>query len=225
MPFGRSAFAWLSATGATALLCFIAVSRGVAAGPPQIATCASCHGTDGMGNAGAGFPALAGLPAPYLEQQLAAFKHGERKNTVMKSMANPLDAAQRAAIGAYYAKLPVPRAPEPATKPNAEGEKLAMNGAWGGKLTGVPSCNSCHGPYGVGVGTAFPRLAGQPKSYIAAQLTDWKNGSRSNDPFHLMRNVARQLSQAEITAVSAYYSSLAPNPTTLPAVQPTGDHE
>ncbi len=200
----------------------ISIGNGIAAAPPQIATCASCHGVNGMGNLSAGFPALAGLPAPYIERQLTAFKHGERKNAVMQSMANPLDAKARAAIAAYYATLPVPATPEPTKKLNTQGEALAMNGVWGGKLTGVPACDSCHGPYGIGVGVSFPRLAGQPQSYISAQLTAWKNGSRTGDPLHLMSNVATQLSAAEISAVSAFYASLSPNPTTLPGLVPDG---
>ena len=200
----------------------LSIGNSVAAPPPQIATCGSCHGVNGMGNSSSGFPALAGLPAPYIERQLTAFKHSERKNAVMQSMANPLDAKARAAIAAYYAALPVPATTETTTTLNMQGEALAINGAWGGKRTGVPACDSCHGPYGVGVGISFPRLAGQPQSYISAQLTAWKNGNRTGDPLHLMSNVAKQLSAAEISAVSAFYASLSPNPTTLPGLVPDG---
>ena len=76
--------------------------------------------------------------------------------------------------------------------------------------------NSCHGPQGIGVGTTFPRLAGQPKAYLAAQLVAFQKGSRANDPLHLMRNVASQLSTAQIDAVAAYFASLPANPTSLP---------
>lgn len=190
----------------------------IAAAPTQVsAVCAACHGANGLGNSSAGYPALAALPAPYIEQQLLSFKHGARKNPIMSSMASPLNAAQRKAIADYYADLKVPAKPEPHPIPGDLGAELAINGARHGKLTGVPACDSCHGPRGIGVGTTFPRLAGQPKAYLAAQLIAWKNGTRNNDPLHLMRNVSRQLSTAQIDAVAAYFASLPANPASLPA--------
>ncbi len=187
-----------------------------AAPPAQISSCASCHGANGLGNAGAGFPALAGLSSAYIAQQLYSFKHGTRNNAIMTQLAGTLNGVQRQAIAAYYAGLPVPAQPEPTNLPGGVGASLAMNGVWGHQLTGVPSCQSCHGPYGVGVGAEFPRLAGQPKAYLSAQLIDWQKGSRKNDPLHLMRNVAAKLSAAQIDAVAAYYAALAANPTALP---------
>jgi cytochrome c553 len=187
-----------------------------AAAPPQVASCAACHGANGLGNATAGFPGLAGLPAPYIEQQLYSFKHGSRINAIMTGIATSLTSAQRTAIGQYYAALKVPLAPEPNPLPTGPGATLALNGAWNHQLTGLPSCASCHGPYGIGIGAQFPRLAGQPKQYLAAQLTDWQKHSRKNDPLHLMRTVAGKLSNTQIEAVAAYYAALAANPTALP---------
>lgn len=210
---------WVRISVALVPLTFGALSAKAAA-PPQIPSCASCHGANGMGNPGAGFPALAGLPAQYLSRQLDAFKHGGRKNSIMMEMAAPLDAQQRHAIAVYYAGLPVPKTAEPASSLNADGRNLARDGDWAGKLTGLPACDACHGPYGVGVGTQFPRLAGQPQTYLAAQLMDWQKGSRTNDPLHLMRNVAGKLTLKQITAVSAYYASLSPDPAALPGAAP-----
>lgn len=190
----------------------------LAAPPAQVsAVCAACHGADGLGNPSAGYPALASLPAPYIEQQLASFKHGTRKNAIMTPMASSLNAAQRQAIAEYYASLKIPAKAEPNPMPGGPGAELAIDGARDGKRSGVPACDSCHGPQGIGVGTMFPHLAGQPKSYLAAQLTAWQKGSRDNDPLHLMRNVAKQLSSAQIDAVAAYFASLPANPSSLPA--------
>lgn len=208
-PLRRSAFA-----AALAVSAFGGAS--LAAAPPQVAVCGACHGADGMGNASAGYPALASLPARYIEQQLAAFKDGARKNAIMTPTASTLTDAQRKAIAEYFAALKVPAKPEPERPPGGLGAELAMDGAREGKLSGVPACESCHGPQGIGVGTTFPRLAGQPKAYLAAQLIAWQRGSRDNDPLHLMRNVARQLSAAQIDAVAAYFASLPANPSSLP---------
>ncbi|MGC9269429.1 c-type cytochrome [Acidiphilium sp.] len=199
-----------------AAVAIAAIASADAATPPQIASCAACHGAAGLGNAADGIPALAGLTPIYLSRQLHSFKTGTRYNAIMAEIAAPLTAADRAAIAAYYAALPVPAEKEPTPLPGGSGATLAMNGDWGHQLTGVPSCNSCHGPYGVGVGAAFPRLAGQPKAYLAAQLVDWQKGSRKNDPLHMMRNVASEMSAAQIDAVAGYYAALSANPTDLP---------
>lgn len=199
-----------------AIILTASASIGLAAVPAQVSSCASCHGPAGLGEASAGFPALAGLSSAYIERQLYDFKHGTRDNSIMKSMAVPLNALQRRAIGDYYAALHVPATAEPKPLPTGLGAEIAMNGDWGNKTTGLPSCDSCHGPYGIGVGAKFPRLAGQPKAYLVAQLTDWQKGSRKNGPLNLMSNVARKLTAAEINAVAGYYSSLSSNPTHLP---------
>jgi cytochrome c553 len=209
---------WLGVGGITVSIAAVTMA-GAAPAPPQASTCAACHGVGGLGNDGAGYPALAGLAAPYLEQQLYGFKHGTRENVVMTAIAKGLNAADRKAIGAYYAGLNLPAKPEPEPRPGGSGAALALNGAWGHVTTGVPSCDSCHGPDGVGIGTVFPRLAGQPANYLTAQLKDWQAGSRKNDPLHLMRNIARKLSPAQITAVAAYYAALSPNPPALPGAR------
>ncbi|MEM1433266.1 MAG: c-type cytochrome [Pseudomonadota bacterium] len=43
-----------------------------------VAACAACHGPRGNGNAFAGFPAIAGQSAPYVVNQLTAYREGER---------------------------------------------------------------------------------------------------------------------------------------------------
>ncbi len=182
-----------------------------AAPPPQVAQCAGCHGANGMGNPVAGFPALAGQPTEYLEQQLYAFKHGTRRNAIMKSFALGLTAADRRAIATYYHDLPaIAPTALPAAPSDATGATLAMNGAGIGTDHAIPACDSCHGAGGLGVAPAFPRLAGEPAAYIAAQLTDWQSGSRSETDVHLMHNIAVMLSPAQIKAVSEYFAALPP---------------
>lgn len=56
------------------------------------ASCQSCHGHAGEGNATAGFPRLAGLSAKYLERQLLAFAEG-RSNAMMMPIAKALRSA------------------------------------------------------------------------------------------------------------------------------------
>ncbi|HEX5961596.1 MAG TPA: c-type cytochrome [Rhodanobacteraceae bacterium] len=168
--------------------------------------CASCHGADGAGQAAAGFPRLAGLDAAYLQHQLDSFADGTRTNATMAPVANALDAAERHALAAYYAGLPVPAAPPaPATDGDrALGGQLALRGLWDKQ---VPGCVQCHGPRGVGVGAHFPPLTGQSATYIASQLRDWQQGKRKNDPLGLMQHVASALDEADIKAVSAWFAA------------------
>ena len=184
-----------------------------AATPPQVSQCAACHGANGMGNQASGFPALAGLPSAYLQEQLAAFRSKERSNAIMTGMATPLTGADMAALGDYYAALPVPTAPLPPVLPAGVGADMALRGDWQtGLAAGIPSCDSCHGPGGAGVGAWFPRLAGQPAVYLAAQLNSWRDGTRKTGPLGLMSAIAHRLTPAQITAVAAYYAALPANP-------------
>lgn len=180
-----------------------------AAPPPEAATCVGCHGADGLGNAAAGYPRLAALPAPYLAAQLRHYGKGTRNNPIMSAMAKPLTAAQITAVAAYYAGLPAgtpPEAPTPA--PDAQalavGERLALRGDWN---AGIPACTRCHGPGAAGVGADFPALVGQPAAYLEAQIKAWKDGSRRGDPQGLMRTVALRLSDAQTQAVAQWLAT------------------
>lgn len=46
----------------------------------RVPACSACHGPSGLGNDPAKYPALAQQNAPYLKQQLQAFKHHTRQN-------------------------------------------------------------------------------------------------------------------------------------------------
>ncbi|MCM5679301.1 c-type cytochrome [Schlegelella sp. S2-27] len=67
------------------------------------ATCANCHGTDGRTVDGSAVPALAGMPATYLVEQMKAFKAGTRQATVMHQIAKGYDDRQIDQIAAYFA--------------------------------------------------------------------------------------------------------------------------
>lgn len=174
---------------------------------PGATACLACHGADAMGLAPAGFPRLAGLPAGYLAKQLHDFRSGARSNPVMQPLAKALSEEEIAAVTATLAAMPGPQTPQTHRSQSASsvGERLALRGAWERQ---VPECVSCHGPGGVGVGVAFPPLAGQPASYLVAQLNAWRNGTRHNDPNDLMGHVAKSLTGDEVTAVADYFAQL-----------------
>jgi cytochrome c553 len=167
--------------------------------------CRACHGGDGAGAAGAGYPRLAGLDPDYLAKQLADFAGGTRENPVMMPIARALSPAEQRAVAVYYAAMPahVPAAAAKAADEGA-GAELATRGRWSQQ---VPACEQCHGPGGVGVGAHFPALAGQPAAYLQAQLQAWKAGTRRNDPLELMQHLTAALSDADIAAVSRWFAA------------------
>ena len=176
--------------------------------------CQTCHGAAGEGMAQANFPRLAGLGGPYMQRQLAAFADGTRVNALMMPIAKALAVADRAAVSAYYAALPVPAATlttSPASPPQATpvtftaGATLATRGRWADNL---PACEQCHGPGGRGVGPDFPALVGQSATYLSSQLTGWKTGARPPGPMGLMAVVAKKLSDADVRAIAEHYASL-----------------
>ena len=68
------------------------------------ATCAACHGTDGRATTEAALPGLAGMPAPYLAEQMKAFKSGVRTGTLMPQLAKGYSDAQIEQLAAWFAK-------------------------------------------------------------------------------------------------------------------------
>ncbi|SEN17940.1 Cytochrome c553 [Pseudomonas sp. ok272] len=174
---------------------------------PGATACFACHGADGMGMPAAGFPRLAGLPAGYLSKQLADFRSGSRVSPVMQPLAKALTDDEIKAVTDMLAAMPAPKTPAVGRTdvPKNVGETLAVRGAWDRH---IPECVMCHGPGGVGVGTAFPPLAAQPASYLVAQLNAWRDGTRHNDPNDLMGHIAKSLTPDEIKAVADYFATL-----------------
>lgn len=174
---------------------------------PGATACVACHGADGMGLAPAGFPRLAGISADYLSKQLHDFQSGKRVSPVMQPLAKALSDQEIASVTATIAAMPAPAvaAINRSSLPAGLGEKLALRGAWDRQ---IPECVSCHGPGGVGVGSAFPPLANQPALYLTAQLNAWRDGTRHNDPNDLMGHIAKAMTEDEIKAVADYFSTV-----------------
>ncbi|MFL9814076.1 cytochrome c4 [Stutzerimonas sp. VN223-3] len=184
------------------------------AGQEKVAVCGACHGADGN-SAAPNFPKLAGQGERYLFKQLQDIKAGSsptaepgvgRKVLEMTGILDPFSDQDLADIAAYFAsqKMTVGMA-DPALV--AQGEKLFR----GGKLDlGMPACTGCHAPNGVGNDLAgFPQLGGQHAAYTAKQLTNFREGNRTNDgDAMIMRTIASKLSNKDIEALSSYIQGL-----------------
>ncbi|GAB3025038.1 c-type cytochrome [Bowmanella dokdonensis] len=81
-----------------------ATAADIQAGKSKSATCAACHGTNGIAMIPM-YPNLAGQKEQYLVLQLKAFRDGTRQNMVMSPMAKPLSDEDIANLAAYYASL------------------------------------------------------------------------------------------------------------------------
>jgi cbb3-type cytochrome c oxidase subunit III len=176
-----------------------------AAGQDKVAVCGACHGADGN-SAAPNFPKLAGQGERYLLKQLNDIKSGNRSVVEMTGLLDNLSEQDLADVAAYYAsqKMSVGAA-DP--KLVAQGEALFR----GGKLDqGMPACTGCHSPNGAGLDAAgFPQLGGQHAAYVAKQLTDFREGNRTNDgDSQIMRGIAAKLSNKDIEALSSYVQGL-----------------
>jgi cytochrome c553 len=78
----------------------------------------------------------------------------------------------------------------------------------GGTFPRLPDvCVLCHGFNGNAVNTTYPRLAGQPPSYLEAQLRAFASGQRTNPA---MVPMALSLTDAERRQVAVYFSKQRP---------------
>ena len=176
-----------------------------AAGQAKTAVCGACHGPDGNSMA-PNFPKLAGQGDRYLLKQLHEIKDGKRQVLEMTGLLANLNDQDLADIAAYYSsqKNSVGAA-DPALV--AQGEALFR----GGNLEkGMPACTGCHSPDGQGNAAAgFPHLGGQHARYIEKQLTDFREGDRTNDgDSMIMRGIAAKMSNKDIKALASYIQGL-----------------
>jgi cytochrome subunit of sulfide dehydrogenase len=67
------------------------------------ATCANCHGTNGVAVSGSSVVTLAGLDKAYTIAQMAAFKNGTRPATIMHQISKGYSDAQIQTLATYFA--------------------------------------------------------------------------------------------------------------------------
>ncbi|HEY8878762.1 MAG TPA: c-type cytochrome [Roseateles sp.] len=138
----------------------------------QLPACANCHGRDG-GGLGDSIPPLAGQPAGYLEDSLAAWREGRRNNDPsgqMPRIAQALGPADAQALAAWFGALPAPaaanrRPPAFASSLPAvnSGPVAAANPPQGtGTEQGAPLTGGGIGPGGAGA-TQQPAGASRPQ--------------------------------------------------------------
>jgi cytochrome c553 len=169
--------------------------------------CGECHGLDGAGNR-IKFPRLAGQKQSYIIGELMDFRGGLRKNDggQMQQTAYELSEGDLPRVAAWFAAQtpPWPRLTIEAQPDLQRARQLAMFGT-----DGIPACLSCHSalsPAMLDKPFDAPRIAGQRDFYIAKELTDFREGRRSNDPDQIMRKIAPRLTNSDIVSVAIFLS-------------------
>jgi len=176
-----------------------------AAGQAKAAVCGACHSPDGNSVA-PNFPKLAGQGERYLSKQMHDIKDGKRTVLEMTGLLTNLSDQDLADIAAYFASQKGSvGAADPAL---VERGRALFNG--GDLSKGLPACTGCHSPNGSGLAAAgFPHLGGQHAQYVTKQLTDFREGDRTNDgDATTMRTIASKLSNKDIAALASYIQGL-----------------
>jgi cytochrome c553 len=177
--------------------------------------CSGCHGEAGIVDT-PDVSNLAGQDPFYTYKQLQDYKSELRSSPIMGEAVKPLSDRDMADLAAFYAALaPSPSPPSPpAVEPGIE--RLVTFGD-GARL--IPACDACHGPGGDRFPGSYgvPTLRGQKFDDLSLQLTTYRSGERANDVYRVMRDLCRDLTDAEIAGLAAYYSGTAPTKPDAPA--------
>lgn len=161
----------------------------------RASSCSTCHGADGN-SSDAKTPRLNGQNRDYLYRRLLSFRYPIREaphaiHTMGIAGATLSDSAMRALAGFYAGQKPF----GPRAGVNTIGASLYRDGA-----KDIPACQTCHGATGEGAGTA-PRLAGQHREYLQAQLVAFTMAARIADP---MNHHVWVMKDEQAQAVAAY---------------------
>lgn len=172
------------------------------------ATCGACHGMDGN-SVNPIWPSIAGQHEKYIERQIKLFKSGERPSANMAPMVAALSDQDIKDLAAFFASQDMKlKAADPELV--ELGQKIYQGGI---KDRNVPACLACHGPTGQGNPlSGYPKLANQHAAYTVNELKLYRSGrvieGSDNPNDSIMAEVAKYLSDEEITAIASYIQGL-----------------
>ena len=171
----------------------------------RVQACTACHGAEGKAAPDGYYPRIAGKPAGYLYNQLMHFRNGNRTYRPMTHLLEPLSPTYLQDMATHFASLSLPYPPPAPVNANPalleRGKALALQGD---KALQLPACTACHGTALTGVQPNTPGLLGLPRDYLNSQLGAWQTGARRAAAPDCMADVARRLSPADVSAVSAW---------------------
>jgi cytochrome c553 len=170
----------------------------------DLARCARCHGTDGVGRS-EGVPVIAGQSGAYLLASLRAYAEGKRSSGMMKIAVSRMNDSTFEKLARHYADQRRPAKPARADAAStARGKEIAEQGL---PRAGVPACLGCHG--GSRKNPLYPKLSGQKQVYMESQLRLFADNMRGGTAYaHVMTKVAKKLSDRDISDIAAYFASM-----------------
>lgn len=93
---------------------------------------------------------------------------------------------------------------------NIDRSRNVSNPNVSGKTLAEQVCSNCHGMTGESTSPMFPKLAGQQKDYLVAQLTDFKGHERSDSRGTTYMWGFTHLTNAQVDELAQYFSSQKP---------------
>jgi cytochrome c553 len=204
----------------------VAAGASVMAAPPvfedsmaqRTLACTACHGQEGRAGPDGYYPRIAGKPAGYLYNQLLNFRDGRRHYGLMSRLLDPLSEPYLLEVAQYFAALDLPYVqPRPSVASAAVlqlGQRLALQGD---AQRNLPACAGCHGDALTGVQPNTPGLIGLPRDYLASQLGAWRGGQRRAHAPDCMADIAKRLTNEDVTAVTSWLSLQVPAAGSKPA--------
>lgn len=163
-------------------------------GKTAAAACGGCHGEAGVSKT-AGIPSLVGLDPKYFVAAVKAYKNGQRKNDLMKSMVAGVSDATLTNIALYYALEKASRAQTSTPGNTTAGASAAA------------TCAGCHGANGVSGSSDIPSLAGQDMDYLATAFKAYRDGTRTQET---MKGLAATVDDNAIKALAVFYAAQEP---------------
>lgn len=158
--------------------------------------CTACHGEQGIPQLKT-TPVIWGQNEGYFYLQLRDFKSGARKNELMSPVAATLEKPDMLALAAYFSKLKWPNLQQPAAPQDVATKALGASASVG--------CTGCHLNYYQGDGSTA-RLAGQSHDYLLKTMTDFRDGTRGNNPG--MSDLMKATSPDDIATLAQYLAGL-----------------
>jgi len=162
----------------------------------KVKVCTACHGEKGIPQLKT-TPVIWGQNAGYLFYQLRDFKSGSRKNDLMSRIAASLQQADLLPLAEYFAKLQWPNLQQP--------QATADVAATAAKANSSVGCTGCHLDHFQGDGTTA-RLAGQQHDYLIKTMTDFRDGTRGNNPG--MSDLMKATSPQDLAGLAQYLAGL-----------------
>jgi len=162
----------------------------------KAATCAACHGENGV-PIDKSFPVLWGQNEGYIYIQLRDMKKGARKNDQMAPIVETMPREDMLALAAYFAAKPWPDLQQP--------RAAAADADHFGVMANSGQCAACHQTGYVGAGTQ-PRVAGQNYDYLVKTMIDFRTGARANNDW--MTSLLKTFSEDDIRQMARVLAGL-----------------